>query len=57
MSDDFCLICNMANYNPEYVKDQVKKMAMHGSVKYTQGQLDILFDAGNTKRTIISLIP
>lgn len=57
MSDDFCLICNMANYNPEYVKDQVKKMSMHGSIKYTQGQLDILFDAGNTKRTIISLIP
>lgn len=57
MSSDFCLICNMANYEPQYVKDQVKKMAMHGSVKYTQAQLDILFDAGNTKRTIISLIP
>jgi len=57
MSEDFCVICNLANYNPEYVKDQVKRMALHGSVKFTQKQLDILFDASNTKRTIINLIP
>jgi len=57
MSEDFCTICNMANYNPEYVKDQVKRMALHGKIKYSQAQLDILFDASNTKRTVINLIP
>jgi len=57
MSEDFCTICNMANYSPEYVKDQVKRMALHGKIKYSQAQLDILFDASNTKRTVINLIP
>ena len=57
MSSDFCLICNMANYEPQYVKDQIKQMALYGSIKFTQEQLDILFDASNTKRTVINLIP
>jgi len=57
MSNDFCLICNMANYEPEYVKDKVKQLALHGDIKFTQSQLDILFDASNTKRTVINLIP
>jgi len=57
MSNDFCLVCQLANYEPQYVKDQIKKLAMHGSIQFTQAQNDILFNGSIKHRTVLSLIP
>lgn len=57
MSDDFCTICNMAGFNPEYVRDQIKKLSMYGRFQFNQKQYDTLYDASKIKRTVIKLIP
>ena len=52
MSDDFCLIVDLAGYNPEYIKDKIKNLTYVGKYQFTQEQFDILYHTGINKKII-----
>ncbi len=52
-SNDFCLICEMAGYDPIFIIDKVKSQMMYGKYQFTQSQYDMLFDANQTERNIL----
>ena len=55
-SNDFCLICEMAGYDPIFIIDKVKSQMMYGKYQFTQSQYDMLFDANQTERNILKFV-
>lgn len=56
MSQDFCMIADLAGFEPEYIKDKIKNLMLLGNYEFTQEQYDVLFRTSNDDRTIIKLI-
>lgn len=54
-TDDFCLICNLAEFEPEYIRSSVVKLIKQDKLKFTQAQYDVLFNSNKQDKIIINL--
>lgn len=55
MSDDFQFIVSLAGYDPEYVRDKINNLMFLGKYQFSQGQYDILYHSGNTKKVVVKI--